>query len=659
MLAIALVLSIQRDWVHTFTLLSQTSDLYRLTRDSGKLPSGGPVHEYKTIEASSFDRASTSAGAEGWFANADYGKYLRSEVNEGRTEWVMGDFEGPGAMVRFWSANPMGIVRLYFDGSSEPLVEAKMADLLQGKVKPWDERFSYNAARGTNLYFPFSFSKRLKVTVSESTPGERLNGLYYQLNTRLYAANTSVYSLEAKQIALLLKRDSIGVPPPMPANRPGRLQRFTVEAGRSHVVPFSASNQSAIDEVVIQLEKDDRKFAPSDPRSMESRTKLIEVVGTFDGQETVRVPLPDFFGAGVLPAKLETVATSVQDGLLRFKLPMPFQRTASLRLVNHGKHSFSGKIQTSVASNPDADYVLHAQWTADTARSRPMRDMNLVNFFGEGRYVGTVMHVQNPTQAWWGEGDEKVWVDGERFPSWIGTGTEDYFGYAWSNPEVFSRPYHGQARADGPGCGGQIGNVRWHVMDDIPFKKKIRFDIEQWHWEDVPSRFDMTAFWYAKPGTWTAPQLDLEGLKIIDGPKPPTPVKGAIEGEKLRITSTTGGKNEVQAFGGLSSGQQLWWKEAEDGEMIVLEFEANRSGLQSLSANLCFARDYGIQELFVNGRSIGMIDFYSPDLLWKIVDLGRVVLNKGKNELKIVCKGSNPKANPPSRMFGLDYLMIK
>ena len=102
-----------------------------------------------------------------------------------------------------------------------------------------------------------------------------------------------------------------------------------------------------------------------------------------------------------------------------------------------------------------------------------MRDMNLVNFFGEGRYVGTVMHVQNPTQAWWGEGDEKVWVDGERFPSWIGTGTEDYFGYAWSNPEVFSRPYHGQARADGPGCGGQIGNVRWHVMDDIPFKKKF------------------------------------------------------------------------------------------------------------------------------------------------------------------------------------------
>ena len=40
----------------------------------------------------------------------------------------------------------------------------------------------------------------------------------------------------------------------------------------------------------------------------------------------------------------------------------------------------------------------------------------------------------NPVEAWWGEGDEKVFVDGEKFPSHFGTGTEDYYGYAWCWP---------------------------------------------------------------------------------------------------------------------------------------------------------------------------------------------------------------------------------
>ena len=647
MLTIASMLLVQSTVISTSSLLEEMSRLDRLTWRSES--------SYRTVETSSYDRASVSPKAEGWFANADYGKYLRSESRDGRTEWVMADLEGPGALVRFWSANPMGIVRFYFDGSSKPLVEAKMADLLQGKVKPWEDKFSYNAARGTNLYFPFPFAKRLKVTVSEAVPGERLNGLYYQLNTRLYDDGAVVRSYEPTQVLPPEERE------PRLQDQFDKLQSrgFSVPPGSSFELPLKADTPSTIQKLIIKVESNSQSFAPSNPKSIESRTKQIEVVMAFDGQETIRVPLPDFFGAGVLSAKLNTMVSSVNEGNMQFNLPMPFQKTAVLRFVNNGKYSFDGRLALTVMAAPKAEYVLHAQWTADTAPSRPMRDMNLVNFFGEGRYVGTVMHVQNPTQAWWGEGDEKVWVDGERFPSWIGTGTEDYFGYAWSNPEVFSRPYHGQARADGPGCGGQIGNVRWHIMDDIPFKKKIRFDIEQWHWEDVQSRFDMTAFWYAKPSKWTAPPLNLEGLRIIDGPKPPIPVKGAIEGEMMRIVSLSGGKTERQGFGGLSSGEQLWWKEGKDGDSLVLEFDSAVAGSRRLAANLCHARDYGVQEMFLNGTSLGVTDFYSPDLVWKLLDLGKVSLRKGKNELKVVCRGSNSKANPPSRMFGLDYILLK
>ena len=40
-----------------------------------------------------------------------------------------------------------------------------------------------------------------------------------------------------------------------------------------------------------------------------------------------------------------------------------------------------------------------------------------------------------PTWVGGGEGDEKVYVDGETFPSHFGTGTEDYYGYAWGRYE--------------------------------------------------------------------------------------------------------------------------------------------------------------------------------------------------------------------------------
>ena len=50
---------------------------------------------------------------------------------------------------------------------------------------------------------------------------------------------------------------------------------------------------------------------------------------------------------------------------------------------------------------------------------------------GRGHFVGVAMPIDHPLGGWWGEGDEKVWVDDDGFPPYIGTGSEDYFGDAW------------------------------------------------------------------------------------------------------------------------------------------------------------------------------------------------------------------------------------
>jgi len=134
-------------------------------------------------------------------------------------------------------------------------------------------------------------------------------------------------------------------------------------------------------------------------------------------------------------------------------------------------------------------------------RTRPIRDWHIATLEGMGQQVGTLLDVENPPgTSWWGEGDEKVYVDGEAFPSLFGTGTEDYFGFAWSTPETFAHAYHAQTRAPGDGFGGLFSMNRFLVIDPVPFARSLRFDLEIWHWSDTAIAADALLYWYARPG---------------------------------------------------------------------------------------------------------------------------------------------------------------
>ena len=95
------------------SLLADMTDLGTLTEF--------PAPAYTCKQFSSYERASkTSADLATWFANGDCGQYLRVEDREGRKEYVMMDAAGPGAIVRIWSANPVGVLRIYLDGAEKP-----------------------------------------------------------------------------------------------------------------------------------------------------------------------------------------------------------------------------------------------------------------------------------------------------------------------------------------------------------------------------------------------------------------------------------------------------------------------------------------------------------------------------------------------------------
>ena len=63
---------------------------------------------------------------------------------------------------------------------------------------------------------------------------------------------------------------------------------------------------------------------------------------------------------------------------------------------------------------------------------------------GQGQYVGTYMAWQQNTAGWWGEGEIKIFLDGDgQYPTICGTGTEDYFGGAWCFGSNYTAPFLG------------------------------------------------------------------------------------------------------------------------------------------------------------------------------------------------------------------------
>ena len=95
-----------------------------------------PAPEYRTLQASSYHRASThrdqpDQSDRGWFADSDGTGFVRTERVNGHEEFVLMEHDGPGALTRLWTpffyydfGERVGPnVRIYLDGASEPVID--------------------------------------------------------------------------------------------------------------------------------------------------------------------------------------------------------------------------------------------------------------------------------------------------------------------------------------------------------------------------------------------------------------------------------------------------------------------------------------------------------------------------------------------------------
>jgi hypothetical protein len=239
----------------------------------------------------------------------------------------------------------------------------------------------------------------------------------------------------------------------------------------------------------------------------------------WDGESTpsVESPVGDFFacGWGVF-CQITSLPVCVNPGsAFNCYWEMPFRKSFRMTIENIGEDDASlyYQIDYTLTDVPAEAAYFHAQFRRvnPTAYKEPYTILDGVK--GWGQYVGTYLAWGVNSTGWWGEGEIKFYMDGDKeFPTICGTGTEDYFcgSYGFENKEKqyqeFSTPYTGMPqviRPDGVYNSQQrFGLYRWHIADPVRFEKDLKVTIQVLGWRSggryLPLRDDLAsvAFWY-------------------------------------------------------------------------------------------------------------------------------------------------------------------
>ncbi len=628
-----------------------------------------PAPEFTCRQASSYDRAERAPDQPGWFGNADNSQFIRVEEHDGRRERVMLDAEGPGAIVRFWlttDAHRAGVLRFYFDREREPRLEIPGFDLLAsglGLGRPLlapHANYAPDKPGGNTLYLPLPYAQHCKVTWEEREPGP-MPPRYYQINYRTYAAGTPVRSFSTTELERARKgiqhaNTRLLQPPAYTGGRDHRMRQQIAPGslGTLDLPPGSA----AVRQLTV-------KFSVQGDIESSLRASILRV--TFDGEETVWTPLSDFFGSGVGTNEIRSwYRTVTPDGTMTCRWVMPYRKSARITVSNLG----SRPVQVDLAARTskwdwDARSMhFHASWRQECdIPVRPSRDWRYLGASGRGVLVGDTLAVFNNTRAWYGEGDEKIRVDGEAFPSHLGTGLEDYYNASWAPVILYHTPWANAVRADHISSVGHNTFTRTRNLDGIPFNTSLEFDMEIIHWSDAARvNFAATTYWYAFPGAVAAaPPSPAEATRPIPVAQLPVRFPGAIECESLPVTSHSPGLDAtpqwMTPFGnGWSDDRQLLLPARQAGAFIEQRITAGRARRLTLHATK--AADYGIVRVSVNGKPAREFDGYAESVLpTGPIDLGVWEPEAGAFLIRFEAIDANPMAKGFRYLIGLDCII--
>jgi hypothetical protein len=494
-----------------------------------------PEADFRLKQHSSYNRASkTPDDFEAWFNNKDHNtketdqNFIRIEENNGLKEWVIMDHQGAGAIVRTWMPfrnqnNPDTDtqIRIYLDGATEPVLEGNMLGLLNGTgLFPYP--FAHKSLRSAVSFFPIPYAKSCKVTTTEQP-------FFFQFTFREYEESTNVktFTMDDFNASKNLIKE-VGESLINPENTKfGTKISFNkkLKPQKKHSIDLPKGN-AALRSFSINLGN------YKDPEITRKVVLKIE----FDGVQTVWCPIGDFFGTGIgLNPFQGWYRTVAEDGTLSSRWVMPYQKSGKITVINLSDTSIDVSLDATIGTwkwDESSMYFnagCRGQYPVET---RPYSDWNYITLKGRGVYVGDALTIMNPVKKWWGEGDEKIWVDGEDFPSIFGTGTEDYYAYSWGgiSTDFYEHPFHAQPRSNvynklnrktgkKKNTSGYSTETRTRSLDVMPFGSSLKLDMEIWSWTDCDMGYGVGVYWYGDGNTTSNRSEDVKEVLNI----PPLP----------------------------------------------------------------------------------------------------------------------------------------
>jgi len=245
----------------------------------------------------------------------------------------------------------------------------------------------------------------------------------------------------------------------------------------------------------------------------------------FDGHKNpaVEVPLSDFFANAYNKEyrQLSSLAICFNPWKgMNCYFEMPYYKSFRVELENRSSQGCEVFYQIDCEEKelPDNSLYFHAQFRRTNPLPYATPYTILDGIKGNGHYVGTYLYWGTKSNGWWGEGEIKFYIDGDKeFPTICGTGTEDYFcggyGFVAKNDAgqdeyvEFATPYAGMNKVNYTNklyASQRYFNLyRWHITDPIYFKEDLKVTIQALGWRSegryLPLRDDISsvAYWYS------------------------------------------------------------------------------------------------------------------------------------------------------------------
>ena len=669
----------QGSQINTGSLFEEMIDMVNLA----EFPDPG----YTTIQFSSYDHRSTTPDAPDWFANSDgfggepipnFEEVLVEPDEKGIGEYLVADVDGPGAIVRVWTASINGEVKVFIDGSEARLIPVANKFF----TGPYDEEFmnfenidnetfKKTIRQRDASYAPIPFKEHLRIVWK----GNIKEIHFYQLQVRLYDKGTNIKSFEGDD---LIKYGDIINKVSMTLSDPDKhLQTLSDEEATlfdtslrstDKKTVFEQEGNKAVERFSIQLKAENIDLA--------LRQTLLYI--SFDGETNSQIqsPVGDFFGAapGINPYT-SLPFTVKPDGTMVCRFVLPFNKSVKIQLENLGYQEVSAKGEVLLMPYKWNKNSMHfrAKWRTEhnmLAHNTDIQDIDFLKANGKGVYVGTTSYLMNPADApkpygnWWGEGDEKIFVDNEEKPSTFGTGSEDYYNYSWSSPDIFYFPFCGQPRNDGPGNRGFVTNYRYHSLDALPFKQNIKFFMELFHHEPTPGfSYSRIAYHYGKPGlTDDHEKISQKDVRELIMPENwiPTAVKGSrnsvfYSAEDLLINSQNVSFKEGRMWEG---SKLLVWKPEKAGNKLNFDIPIDSPGDYTIHINMALSPLSGYISLFCDDEKFQSANLYRPyRTLSREITFHTIKHSKGKHTITIEYIENKSISSEPE--VGIDFIWVQ